>query len=296
MLHILNHTTLKILWQQSRKNQCSQECKSKQIGTMQTVNALIKPLLLFAILGICSSSICAQQKKSFTVGEKLKYQVHYGFIRGGEAVLEVREADYEGRSVNFLYLNGKTVGIANALYNVDDTYQSFTDKETNWPYKSIRDIHENSYKHFSTQVFDHWSRNDSSICKSTMAGEVVVVKGCQDILSSFYYLRTLMLDRKPKPDELFIVHTYFTDEKFPLVVRFKGFEKIDTKFGEVDCMKFMPEVLTGRVFKSKDDMSIWFSNDNNFIPIRIKFDIFIGAVYCDLVDYKGLLYPFKPKN
>lgn len=237
------------------------------------------------------NTISAQQKKSFKIGEQLKYQVHYGFIRGGEAVLSVREAMYEGKVVNNLYLNAITVGLASTLYLVDDTYQSFTDVETNWPYKSIRSIHENRYKHYSTQTFDHWSRSDSSICNSSKTGKVVVVKGCQDILSSVYYLRSIMVDRKPKPDERFIVETYFTDEKFSLVIRFKGYEKIKTKYGTIECMKFMPEVITGRVFKSKDDMSIWFSNDNNFIPIRIKFDIYIGSVYCDLVDYKGLLHP-----
>ncbi len=244
----------------------------------------------FALI-ICFGSLTAQQKKSFAAGERLKYEIHYGFIRGGEAILAIRESEYEGRSVNNLYLNGKTVGFASSLYLVDDTYQSFTDIQTNWPLKSIRDIHENRYKHYSTQIFDHWSRKDSSICNSSKTGKVVVVKGCQDILSSVYYLRSIMVDRKPSKNERFIVDTYFTDEKFPLIVRFKGYEKVKTKFGTIECMKFMPEVLTGRVFKSKDDMSIWFSNDNNFIPIKIKFDIFIGSVSCDLADYKGLLYP-----
>jgi hypothetical protein len=246
--------------------------------------------LAFALI-VCSNNISAQQKKAFASGERLVYSIHYGFIQGGEAVLAVRDAVLDGKTVNNLYLNGKTVGLASSLYLVDDTYQSFTDKETNWPYRSIRDIHENRYKHYSTQDFDHWSRKDSSICNSSMAGKVVVVKGCQDILSSVYYLRSIMLNRKPKPDERFIVETYFTDEKFPLIIRFKGYEEIKTKFGIVNCMKFMPEVLTGRVFKSKDDMTVWFSNDNNFIPIKIKFDIYIGSVYCDIIDYKGLAYP-----
>jgi hypothetical protein len=87
--------------------------------------------------------------------------------------------------------------------------------------------------------------------------------------------------------------TYFTDEKFPLIVRFKGVEKVKTKLGEIECLKFMPVVLTGRVFKSKDDMTVWFSNDKNFVPIRIRFELFVGSVYCDLIDYKGLLYPFS---
>lgn len=252
---------------------------------------LHKGLALILTLVLCLGTLSAQQKRAFKIGEQLKYRIHYGFINGGEAIMSVRESVYEGKTVNNIYLNAKSVGLASTLYLVDDTYQSFTDTGTNWPYKSIRDIHENRYKHHSTQIFDHWSRKDSSICISSKTGRVVVVKGCQDILSSVYYLRSLMVNRKPQPNERFIVETYFTDEKFSLVVRFKGYEKVKTKYGTIDCMKFMPEVITGRVFKSKDDMAIWFSNDNNFIPIRIKFDIFIGSVYCDLVDYEGLVYP-----
>jgi len=257
---------------------------------------IAKSLTISFILILFSVGMMAQQKKSFAPGEFLKYQIHYGFIRGGEAVLSVREGVYEGKTINQLYLNGITVGIASTLYDVNDTYQSFIDPQTGWPYKSIRDIHENRYKHYSTQVFDHWSRKDSSICNSSITGEVVVAKGCQDILSSVYYLRNILLSRKLKIDEMVIVDTYFTDEKFPLVVRFKGYEKIKTRFGEVECLKFMPMVITGRVFKSKDDMSIWFSNDNNYIPVRIKFDIYVGAVYCDLVEFRGLVHPFTPKK
>ncbi|RPH34257.1 MAG: DUF3108 domain-containing protein [Bacteroidales bacterium] len=254
-------------------------------------NALYKGLITLLVLTICLSKLMAQQNKAFKIGEQLKYQIHYGFIRGGEAILTVRESVLEGKTVNNLYLNAVTVGLASVLYQVNDTYQSFTDIETNWPYRSIRDIKENSYKHYSTQTFDHWSRNDSSICNSSITGNIVVVKGCQDILSSVYYLRSMMVNRKPKPDEQFIVQTYFTDEKYPLVIRFKGYEKIKTKYGTIECQKYMPEVITGRVFQSKDDMSVWFSNDNNFIPIRIKLEMYVGAVSCDLIDYKELLYP-----
>lgn len=250
--------------------------------------------ILFSILFVfLTAQVYGQNNKTFSPGEKLKYQVYYGFIRGGEAVLEVREGTHEGNAVNHLYLNGKTVGLASSLYLVDDTYQSFTDPQTDWPYKSIRNIHENRYKHYSTQIFDHWSRKDSSVVNSSKTGEVVVVKGCQDILSSFYYLRNRQLRKDLKKDELLRVDTYFTDEKYPLIVRYKGVEKIKTKIGEVECLKFMPVVLTGRVFKSKDDMTVWFSNDDNFIPIRIRFEIFVGSVYCDLIEYKGLTHPFS---
>ena len=231
--------------------------------------------------------------KAFVGGEELKYQIYYGFINGGEAVLQVNEQFFNNKPAYHLYLNGRTVGIANTLYNVNDTYESYTDPATHWPYFSIRNIHEGHYRHYSTQTWDHWSRPDSSIVISSKTGKVVVVKGCQDILSSFYYLRNKMLAMPPlKPEQTLTVDTYFTDEKYPLTVRFIGYETIKTKFGMVKCMKFMPVVLTGRVFKTKDDMTIWFTSDSNFIPIRIKFDIFVGSVYCDLIEYKGLANEF----
>lgn len=265
---------------------------SQKNNRFQTFSYSLVFLLAFLSL-LPSNPAYTQTKKSFTTGEKLKYKVYYGFINGGEAVLEVRKGTYEGKQANHLYLNGKTVGIANSLYNVDDTYESYTDPETDWPYYSIRNIHENRYRHYSTQKWDHWSRKDSSIVISSKNGTSVVVKGCQDILSSFYYFRHILLKMPPQKDQLIVVDAYFTDEKFPLMLRFKGYENVKTKFGEVQCMKFMPVVQTGRVFKSKDDMTIWFSNDENCIPIRIRFEIFVGSVYCDLYEYSGLLNPFK---
>lgn len=248
---------------------------------------------MLATLAFClvlSGSVSAQ--KAFAPGEVLNYRIYYGFIRGGEAVLKVEHKTYKGKPAYYLHLNGKTVGIANALYNVDDTYESYIDPETDWPYFSVRKIHENRYRLFSTQVWDHWSRDDSSIVVSSKTGRVVVTKGCQDILSSFYYLRNLLLRQPPEKNQLITIETYFTDEKYPLMVRFLGEETIKTSIGRIRCLKFRPVVLTGRVFKSQDDMTIWFSNDRNFIPIRVRFEIFVGSVYCDLVKYKGLNNPF----
>lgn len=249
---------------------------------------------MIVLLIVLNYNLYAQNgSKAFVGGEKLKYQIYYGFINGGEAVLQVNEQIFNNKPAYHLYLNGRTVGIANTLYNVNDTYESYTDPATHWPYFSIRNIQEGRYRHYSTQTWNHWSRSDSSIVISSKTGKVVVVKGCQDILSSFYYLRNKMVTMPPlKPEQTITVDTYFTDEKYPLTVRFKGYETIKTKFGMVKCMKFMPVVLTGRVFKTKDDMTIWFSSDSNFIPIRIKFDIFVGSVYCDLIEYKGLANAF----
>lgn len=235
--------------------------------------------------------VIAQPQKTFKAGEYLKYSLHYGIIRGGEAVLEVRDKIDNDKKVNNLYLNAVTIGFANTLYNVNDTYQSFTNPDTDLPYRSIRDIREGSYKHYSEQTFDHWTRSDSTIVFTTKKGKVLSPKNSNDILSALYYLRNMLIGKKIKIGDTLVVQTYFTDEVYTMRVRFMGYETISTKVGRIQCMKFLPVVITGRVFKKKDDMLFWLSNDNNFIPVRFKFNIVVGAVYCDLIDYKNLIYP-----
>ena len=55
-------------------------------------------------------------------------------------------------------------------------------------------------------------------------------------------------------------------------------------------MKFLPVVQTGRVFKDDDDMKIWFSNDSNFIPVRIQLDMILGSAKADLIEYSGIMH------
>jgi hypothetical protein len=239
------------------------------------------------------ANIGLAQHKSFKPGERLKYSIYYGPIRGGEAVLEVRQGKYNEKPVNYLHLNGRTVGLANVLYSVDDTYESFTDIETDLPYKSIRDIKEGSYKHYSEQVFDHWSREDSSIVYSTKVGQVLAPKNSNDILSAFYYIRNHLMWNPLTVGDTLVVETYFSDEIYTMRVRFMGYEDIKTKLGKVNCLRLVPIVITGRVFKNEDDMTVWFSNDKNFLPIRVRFNIIVGAAYCDLIEYSGLMHPFS---
>lgn len=253
-------------------------------------------LLLWLFLLFAHFPSYSQNLPAFKAGEYLKYSIYYGPIRGGEAVMEVKRGIYKGSPVNHLHLNGKTVGVANALYNVNDIYQSFTNVQTDLPYEAIRDINEGRYTKYTVQTFDHWSRADSSIVQSTSTGEVVVPKNSHDILSAFYYIRNHLLSNPLTVGDTLLVETYFDDEQYTLRVRFMGYETIKTKVGKVECMKLIPIVITGRVFKNPDDMIVWFSKDKNFLPIRIRFNLFVGAVFCDLIEYKGLLHAFEPSK
>ncbi len=231
----------------------------------------------------------AQEKKveipntSYKPGEQLKYLVHFGFVDGGVAGLFIEELDVNGRKIHHAKATGKSVGVAEKLFKVRDVYETFMDAETGLPVKAIRDISEDTYKYYDEVLFN---RNENFVV-TKRKGKVKVPENTLDILSSFYYARRALFNNLKQGDVL-TLDTYFDDGIFTLQIRYKGTETIKTKFGKVNCLKFSPVVEPGRIFDSEDDVTIWISNDKNYLPLRIQFDLLVGSLKCDLIEYQNI--------
>ena len=52
------------------------------------------------------------------------------------------------------------------------------------------------------------------------------------------------------------IMTWFTDELYPIRLKYLGMEEVKTRIGKIKCHKFNPVTETGRLFKTEDDMSI----------------------------------------
>ena len=183
--------------------------------------------------------------------------------------------------MHHLILSGRTTGLTNSLFGLKDTYESFVDKETLLPVKAIRSIKEGSYKRYNELVFD---RENNKVF-SKLSGEHDVVKGVHDILSAFYFARIKLFNSDLVKGQTLKIDTYFSDKPFLLQFKFMGYETINTKMGKIKCYKFIPLVETGGAFKNEDDMHIWISADKNKVPVRVQFDLFIGSLRCDLLNF-----------
>jgi hypothetical protein len=235
---------------------------------------------------------------SYKAGEKVTYTIQYGFITGGEAMLELNSEEYNGKEVWHSKIRAKTTGMADAFFKVLDVYESFVDPTTELPVKSIRNIREGRYRKYNEVLFDHKTRADSAILTSDLTGVHIAPQGIHDILSCFYYFRNQILpvDTNLKKGELTTIITWFCDELYPIRLRYIGPDEIKTKIGRIKCLKFNPVTETGRLFKTEEDVSFWFSADKNFLPVKIRFDIFVGAFTVEIVKYEGLLYPLETQK
>lgn len=255
----------------------------------------MRKTIITVLLIITALQWLQAQIQPYMPGEKVSYQMRFGLVGSGVATLEMKEAFHEGKPVWHAVITGQTTGIADALYKVRDVYESYIDPETDLPVYSIRNIQEGRYRKYNEVGFDQESRSDSTLVFSDLTGKHIGPKGLLDIVSCFYWFRKYYLAEADTlvPGETYKMLTWFADELYPIVLRYKGTEVIKTKEGKLKCHRFHPVTEVGRVFESEEDMVMWFTADENFLPVKIRFDIFVGSFNVDMTSYEGLRVPLK---
>lgn len=254
-----------------------------------------KIALLFTLFILTNSFIGTE--KSFTTGEYIKLRIHYGIINAGYASLEVKEATRNNKKVHHIIGKGWTTGVAKTFFKVSDDYQSFFDKETGRPYQFLRKIDEGGYTKYQEGFFNQDKKTVLvKDYKNKTEKTFNVPENVQDIVSSFYYLRNHENIDKLKINESISIDMFFDDETTKFKLKYLGKEDISTKFGKVSCMKFRPYVQAGRVFKEEESLTVWISDDDNKIPIRLKASLAVGSLKADIEEYKGLKHSFKVKK
>ncbi|MEL0455560.1 DUF3108 domain-containing protein [Flavobacteriaceae bacterium SZ-1-7] len=258
------------------------------------------PLKFFKILFIWAivlglQNAFSQSQKSFQEGEWIKLKMSYsGWLKAGEATLEVKNAKYKDKPVYHVVGHGKTTGpISWLFFKVRDRYESYLDKETGLPYKFIRQIDEGGHTKDIEIEFDHTNKKAHVNNKKHNVRETYSIeKDVQDMLSAFYYLRNNYDTDTIKEGDMVALNMFFDEENFKFQLKFLGREIIKTKFGKIKSLKFRPYVSAGRVFKEQESLTLWVSADKNKIPLKIKADLAVGSLRAEIVERKGLKHPF----
>lgn len=255
----------------------------------------MKQILVSLILLWSLSTSNAQSESSFQSGEWLKFKLNYsGWVKAGNATLEVKEATFKNRSVCHVVGKGWTTGAIKWFFKVNDRYESYFDKATGRPYKFIRNINEGGHVKNRVIEFDY-EKNLAFVndLRHKTKKTVSITSDIQDMVSAYYYLRDHYDTETIKVGHTVKLNMFFDNEIFGFKLKFLGRETINTKFGNINCLKFRPYVMAGRVFHEEESVTLWVSADNNKIPIKIKADLRVGSLRSDLVAFKGLKYPFE---
>jgi hypothetical protein len=250
------------------------------------------PRLIFFSLFFLTATVGQQKPTVFKSGEWLRYKMSYsGFLRAGTAVLELSEKDFNGKKVFYTKGTGWTSGAVKWFFKVEDRYESYFDKDTIKPYLFKRKINEGGYKKHRITSFNYKSNKayvqDFTLQKDTS----LVFSRVQDMLSAFYYLRNYNVKNMKKGEEIGI-DMFMDSQVYPFKLRFLGREILKTKFGTLKTMIFRPLVQSGRIFKAQESVTLWITDDENKIPVKLSADLSVGSLRADLEAYKGLANPF----
>ena len=234
------------------------------------------------------------QKQAYDDGEFLKFRVHYGLITAGVATLEVNSELIDAKEVFHVIGFGESTGMTSWFFNVEDHYESYIIKDKDLPQRFIRKIDEGGHTKDIRIDFDHTSQNATIIdFKNDTEKTVSFPRDAQDMVSSFYYLRNNLDVKNIKVNDEIELDMFFDRENYKFKLKFLGREILDTKFGDVSCLVFRPYVESGRVFKEKESLTIWVSDDDNKIPLLIKADLAVGSLKATLIEFKKLKNSFK---
>ena len=235
-----------------------------------------------------------QALKAFQAGEWFQYRIHYGFFNASMVDLELVADTLNNTPVFHAKGYGKTTGLARLFFKVDDRYESYFGQHDGLPRKFIRDIYEGGYTKDIEIRFDHQVQlakvHDK---KNKKKSQHPIKENVQDLISAFYYLRNFYDTRLLDYGKDILLNMFFDQENYPFKLRFLGRETIDTKFGRINCVKLRPLVQSGRVFSEQESVTLWVSDDENKIPVKIRADLRVGSIDCDLENFKTCAIPFE---
>jgi len=263
----------------------------------KTDNNILRRLTVFT-LGLLILSFSFQGKTSadkraddfrkikntaFKVGEKLTFDVKYGFVTAGIASFHIpRIRKISGREAYHVTFEVNTVPSFDWIYKVRDRYETFVDVEGIFPWRFEQHIREGSFSRDFSAYFDQ--RKGKA---QTTEGVYPIPLYVNDIVSAFYLARTFDYSNL-KVNDTFHLQNFYKNKTYDLDVRFLGRETVNVAAGTFECIIVEPLVQEGGLFKSEGSIVIWLSNDELKIPVKVKTKVVVGSIDAELTKYEGL--------
>ncbi len=262
---------------------------------MRLFSYIFLPLLV--LLGLTTSpsaqtsSLRSMPNKAFDVGERLVFDISYGFVTAGQAVMVIP---------GYKYLNGRksyeinTYAVSNSafdnVFKVRDKYSTFVDVDGIFPHRFEQHVHEGNY----SKDYDAFFDQDALVAETNDGSKYKIPKYVNDILSAFYYVRTLDLTQYHKGDKISL-ENFYDGKTHPLDVRILGRQKVEVEAGTFDCIVVEPMVVEGGLFKNEGSIKLWLTNDENKMPVKVSTRVVIGSIDVTLTKYQGLKNPVTSK-
>lgn len=216
----------------------------------------------------------------FGVGERLVFEVKYGFMSAGTAVMSIPEmVSYRGYRCYHILSVAESNAFISAFFPVRDVAESLLDAREMVSRRFEKRLREGDFRAHDLVVFDH----DRHIAIYPKKGRVVpLALNAQDILSSLYYVRMMKLEVGSSVS----IENHADKKNYPLEIKVLRRERVEVPAGEFNCIVVEPVMRTGGLFSQKGRLWVWLTDDDVHMPVLMKSKIAIGSISVVLKSYE----------
>lgn len=265
---------------------------------------LIKHILLFliVILFFTPGQVSGQEKDlPFKSGEYARYGAYYNWnfiwIQSGEVEFRADTVQYMNQKTWHLKAVGKTFKAYDLFYSVRDTFEVFCDFHTFNPLFARRvlnhsknySLHQYSFNYATQKIGIKIKQGNTPLYTS----HVPVMKNTYDLLATAYNFRKFDFNKLKVGQK--VPYRMLLDRKVEdLYFRYLGKENVKTRTGkEYRCQKVSVFLLQGDFFPEGEYMKIWFTDDQNHLPVQVETEIQVGSVKALLIETISMKYPLS---
>jgi hypothetical protein len=227
---------------------------------------------------------------AISVGEKLTFNVRYGKIRAGTAVMEVVDRKrVNGRVAYQVVSTASSNSMFDGIYRVRDRVVSLMDADRLYSLYFEKHLREGRYKADQQVRFDH----TRAVAVYHDGRESAINPGTFDVLAAFYRVRTMPL----QPGQVFFLESHDNRKNYPLRVTVLRRERIETPAGTFACLVVEPTLRSGAFFKNEGRLTIWLTDDGMRLPVLMRSKLPIGSISVELTEFSrpgGLVPASQP--
>ncbi len=222
--------------------------------------------------------------RAFTYGENLLYSIKYQFVAAGQATLEVSSGPLINCRPTYKFNStARSASFIDNFFMVRDFNSSTSDKDSLLSFFFHQNLREGGYRVIRNTSLDYGT--GQYLYQKERKGKVTKQNGPVtepgfDVLSAFYYIRTLPLELGAEYD----VKVFSDGSIYHLKLKVHPkFEDVKVPAGTFECIRIEPKVVGDAIFKAKGGgMTIWLTSDDRRMPVLIRSKVAVGAFDAEL--------------
>ena len=222
----------------------------------------------------------AEERLPFAPGETLTYDMSWSVFPAGQVQVEYFGPVKSSNKSYVVKATAQSSGYVSIIYKVQDEFRSIFGPEPLCSHQISKTVNEGR-RHKSAEIhFDYGRKvaildeSDPSKQNTPEKHEENEISACvQDVVSAFYYLRAQPM----KVGQHLQLDVNDGGKTSEVDVEVQGREQIKTGIGTRTALRVEPKVF-GKLFKKKGRMLIWFSDDAQRLPLRVKMFLSFGSI------------------